>query len=212
MTGAEVLIRHGDDFLLGKVRHTGGDFLGDFIPNGGTPRQGESRGDYWQRYLEHRRKAFTPVDLASEIETAFDGGLLFKPRRQVQFTVPSAEEFDALVREAEALLPPEDGYTCGYGDYRVYVDLGASAVFRITEGGAESQEVEEPKEVDLEEMKHLYLHCAQCLKERPEDQAPREWGRNEVSISEDGKYLLVNCVRHERPVAVADITGVYGVS
>jgi len=44
-----------------------------------------------------------------------------------------------------------------------------------------------------------FLHCAQCLNERPDGQSPREWARLAVGTTADYR-LVIWCVRHEREV------------
>jgi hypothetical protein len=48
-----------------------------------------------------------------------------------------------------------------------------------------------------------YLHCAKCLKERPDDVTPAEWSRTQVGPHAKG--FQVWCVRHDCNVAVIEI-------
>ena len=45
----------------------------------------------------------------------------------------------------------------------------------------------------------LYMHCCQCLQEKPENQSPQEWVQIEAGIMPDGKFR-VWCKRHQKNV------------
>jgi hypothetical protein len=51
-----------------------------------------------------------------------------------------------------------------------------------------------------------FFHCAQCLKERPEDIAPRDWAQLEAGWTKQG--IQVWCKRHELNVIHVDFEGV----
>lgn len=51
----------------------------------------------------------------------------------------------------------------------------------------------------------LFLHCARCLAERPENRSPRDWAQLEVGWTELG--LQVWCKRHELNVLHVDFEG-----
>lgn len=50
-----------------------------------------------------------------------------------------------------------------------------------------------------------YLHCGECLKERPDDITPQDWGSLEVGWTEVG--LQVWCKRHKCNVLHIDFEG-----
>lgn len=50
-----------------------------------------------------------------------------------------------------------------------------------------------------------YMHCAECLKEKPPTEAPRTWARLEVGWTPKG--LQVWCVRHNLNVVAIDLLG-----
>lgn len=50
----------------------------------------------------------------------------------------------------------------------------------------------------------LFIHCRECMKEKPSDQSPKEWMRLEVGQTESGG-LQVRCVRHDLNVALFTI-------
>jgi hypothetical protein len=59
-----------------------------------------------------------------------------------------------------------------------------------------------------------FLHCAQCMDDRPDGQSPRDWARLDVGLTAD-RRLQVWCVRHDREVrtfrpAPSDIRGLSG--
>ena len=51
----------------------------------------------------------------------------------------------------------------------------------------------------------MFLHCAECLKDRPEDQSPRDYIHVEVGQTKDG--IQVWCIRHEMNVLALDFKG-----
>lgn len=46
---------------------------------------------------------------------------------------------------------------------------------------------------------HTYFHCAQCLKEKPVNQTPREHARVQAGLTDSG--IQIWCNRHRRQVA-----------
>lgn len=46
-----------------------------------------------------------------------------------------------------------------------------------------------------------YMHCGKCLKERPADQSPMEFARQQMAITVGG-MLQLWCTRHEINIAV----------
>lgn len=137
MTGAEVIIKKGDIYILGKVRHSGYDVEEFFkkpdlfdIPF----------DDLWTSYLTWRRKGFSDISLGAEIETNFDKGY------QTQFTdkpeiKPHLEKYinsnyywksfeDVLGRFHNLIeqIDEEDGLTCSYGDFQYYIDYDTKKV------------------------------------------------------------------------------------
>lgn len=53
---------------------------------------------------------------------------------------------------------------------------------------------------DVPDTGHQFMHCAKCLSERPEDQTPREWARQQLSVLGDGR-LQLRCTRHDLNIA-----------
>lgn len=53
-------------------------------------------------------------------------------------------------------------------------------------------------ELETLETPYRYLHCARCVREKPEGVSMREWLRLEVGLTPTG--FLIRCVRHEIPV------------
>ncbi len=51
----------------------------------------------------------------------------------------------------------------------------------------------------------LYLHCRQCIEQKPYDVSPQEWGRIEVGFTKIG--LQVWCKRHHINVVHIDFQG-----
>jgi hypothetical protein len=51
----------------------------------------------------------------------------------------------------------------------------------------------------------MYMHCAQCLEEKPADKSPQEWSQNEVGWTTIG--LQVWCKRHGCNVCHVDFEG-----
>lgn len=51
----------------------------------------------------------------------------------------------------------------------------------------------------------LYFHCAECLKERPDGQSPKDYQRIQAGWTKQG--LQVWCVRHNLSVADLDFKG-----
>jgi hypothetical protein len=51
----------------------------------------------------------------------------------------------------------------------------------------------------------VFLHCGQCLTERPEEESPKEWARLNVGWTKLG--LQVWCTRHEVNVLHIDFEG-----
>jgi len=49
----------------------------------------------------------------------------------------------------------------------------------------------------------MYFHCGKCLKEKPPDKSPQEWGMNEVGATEKG--LQVWCRRHDCNVGLFEL-------
>jgi hypothetical protein len=45
----------------------------------------------------------------------------------------------------------------------------------------------------------MYYHCGKCLKERPEDVAPRDWARINVGATKRG--IQIWCTRHDVNIA-----------
>lgn len=60
---------------------------------------------------------------------------------------------------------------------------------------------------DVPDTGHQYLHCAKCLSERPADQTPREWARQQMSILGDGR-LQLRCTRHNINIATMSFKAV----
>jgi hypothetical protein len=50
-----------------------------------------------------------------------------------------------------------------------------------------------------------FLHCAQCLKEKPPDVSPRDWAQLEAGWTRIG--LQIWCKRHEKNVMHIDFEG-----
>jgi hypothetical protein len=50
-----------------------------------------------------------------------------------------------------------------------------------------------------------YLHCAQCLREKPPGVSPQEWSSNEVGWTISG--IQIWCKRHDRNVGNFDFQG-----
>lgn len=50
-----------------------------------------------------------------------------------------------------------------------------------------------------------FMHCSQCLREKPANKSPREWARLNVGWTRDG--LQVWCVRHNLNVLHVDFGG-----
>ncbi len=65
----------------------------------------------------------------------------------------------------------------------------------------EEQEAEEWKEWQGSNLIDMFFHCADCVKERPEDQSMEESARINVGIV-DGEFLQIWCTRHNKHVAM----------
>jgi len=50
-----------------------------------------------------------------------------------------------------------------------------------------------------------FLHCGQCLAERPSDQSPRDWAQLEAGWTRQGLQLW--CKRHECNILHVDFEG-----
>ena len=50
-----------------------------------------------------------------------------------------------------------------------------------------------------------YMHCAKCLREKPEGVSPRDWQQTEVGFTELGIQLW--CKRHEVNIMHIDFQG-----
>lgn len=126
MTGAEVLIKNGNNVILGKVRHSGYD-VKEFFK--GKKIFKTDYTELWKKYLEFRRKDFSDVCLKSEITTEYDNG--FCNIFVEEPVITNNDEFYSLVKHIESLIEssnPEDGYLCGYTDYMVLVDYDKKKV------------------------------------------------------------------------------------
>lgn len=51
----------------------------------------------------------------------------------------------------------------------------------------------------------LYLHCKQCLDERPKHISPKDWSRNQAGWTTEGIQLW--CNRHEANIIHIDFQG-----
>lgn len=56
---------------------------------------------------------------------------------------------------------------------------------------------------DTPQQGESFFHCAECLKERPADQSPYEWARQQVAITPTG--LQVWCTRHHINIAAITV-------
>jgi hypothetical protein len=51
----------------------------------------------------------------------------------------------------------------------------------------------------------MYLHCAQCLREKPPNVSPQEWARVQAGWTTQG--IQIWCVRHDKNVMHMDFEG-----
>jgi hypothetical protein len=68
--------------------------------------------------------------------------------------------------------------------------------------------VDDPENVGGERTENeigRYFHCAECLREKPDDQSPGEWARLAVGFTNAG--VQVWCTRHDRNVVHLDFLG-----
>lgn len=122
MTGATILIKQGNAFLLGKVRHTGYDVKEFFYEN--IPFTTTSMQEIWKNYLTFRRKEYNEDSLKSEIITDYDEGFCHEFMEE-QPQIKTIDEFFDITHKIEELIRssnPDDGYVCFYSDYLVFVD------------------------------------------------------------------------------------------
>jgi hypothetical protein len=61
------------------------------------------------------------------------------------------------------------------------------------------------REIPSEDVGVAYLHCAQCIKERPSNISPKDWAMFSVAWTKLG--IQVWCTRHERNVVHIDFEG-----
>ena len=47
---------------------------------------------------------------------------------------------------------------------------------------------------------HQFMHCRECIEEKPFEARPRDWMRFEIGLTDEGT-LQIWCVRHECNVA-----------
>lgn len=121
MTGATILIKQGNAFLLGKVRHTGYDVKKFFY--GTHPFTTTSMSEIWQNYLTFRRKDYSADSLKSEIITDYDEGFCHEFLEEPE--IKTVDDFLDVTYRIECLIKscnPHDGYLCGYSDYFVLVN------------------------------------------------------------------------------------------
>lgn len=50
-----------------------------------------------------------------------------------------------------------------------------------------------------------FIHCTQCIKDKPEGVSPAEWARYEVGVTEEG-HLQVWCPRHEVNIGIFEVS------
>lgn len=48
---------------------------------------------------------------------------------------------------------------------------------------------------------HTYFHCRKCLEEMPSGVSPKEWSRQQASITETGA-IQIWCTRHDMNISV----------
>ena len=121
MTGASILIKQGNVFLLGKVRHTGYDVKKFFY--GTKPFKTNSIHEMWKNYLTFRRKDYSEDSLKAEIISDYDDGFCQEFLEEQE--VKTVDDFLNVTYKIECLIRssnPDDGYLCGYSDYLVFVN------------------------------------------------------------------------------------------
>jgi hypothetical protein len=51
---------------------------------------------------------------------------------------------------------------------------------------------------------HMYMHCGKCLEEMPDGVSPKNWARQQLAVTKEGRFQLW-CTRHNCNIALISI-------
>jgi len=167
MTGAEILIKQGEDCVLGKVRH-GGDDIIDYIKEKDDKLFDISFDNMWKEYYAWRIKDFSDICIQSEIQskyqkTGFKGKITKSDVPIEQFSKTCYD----LEQEIEK-IDDNDGLLCGYGDYHVMIDCDDKKVYVPSIDGEKMMELKEAEAEEIkafEEEKKAYIEQQKMMLE-----------------------------------------------
>ena len=133
MTGAEILIKMGEDCVFGKVRHSGYDIV-DFVKEKGDGLFDIPFDDMWKEYYSWRTEKFDDFSIESEIEsdyqqTGFRGKVV-----QDESLVGQFEKTCSALEDEIAEMDKDSIFLCSYSDYRVLIDCDNRNVWLLCNG------------------------------------------------------------------------------